>query len=158
MNPENKLVLAYDAVGAAGYWRSKGYTVLQVREGDFVNINADSGFTVDQTALRDAIDLLGLKLPVKLRYHSRPGGTGANYRLHRAGHHNIMVKSYLTPAQASEALWHELTHALQAERAGGTTEAWQKVLVAHKGRYKRCPLEIEARQMSETMKDCPLAR
>lgn len=159
---ERRVILAYDAAGARDFYATLGYVVIQVVKGDYRNaarraaVLAAGGFRVDQAALRDACDLLGLKLPVRIRFNSRVGSTNGNYRF--AGtYHNIMLKSYLTPEQASSTLWHELTHAMQAERAGSLS-AWAQVQSESHGKYRRCPREIEARRMSATMHDVALCR
>lgn len=154
-----QVVLAYGTECARNYYTGRGWTVLGVERGDYrKQIKAEGGYRIDRAALRDAIDLLGIKLPVKIRFNSRVGNTAGNYRF-RNGGHDIMLKSYHTAEQASSTLWHELTHAMQAERAGGTTETWASF---HREQarysYRNRPVEIEARQMSETMKDVPLCR
>jgi hypothetical protein len=139
------------------HYNRLGKAVLRVDKGDHVHVKPEGGFTVDQAALRDAIALLDLKVPVRIRYNSRAGRTNGNYR-RRATHHDIMLKSYLTPEEASSTLWHELTHAMQAERAG-SREDWGQVILAQKRySYSMRPVEVEARQMSHDMRDCPLAR
>lgn len=156
------VVLAYSIEGAQRM-RIANAVVLDVQRGDYrkqereAKIKAEGGFRIDRQALADAIDLLGLKLPVKIRFNSRVGRQNGNYRL-RNGHHDIMLKSYRTPQQASDTLWHELTHALQAERDGhGSVSVWADVRRAQASiPYLSKPLEVEARQMSATMRDCPL--
>jgi hypothetical protein len=70
-----------------------------------------------------------------------------------------MVKSYLGAQEASGTLWHELTHAMQAERVVKAGESWQSHTAAQaRWTYSRRPIEIEARQMSDTMRDCLLTR
>lgn len=158
-----RVILAYSPGDVRDYYTRKGYVVLGVQRGDYraparaaaVKANG-GGWRVDRAALRDACDLLGLKLPVSIRFNSRVGRTNGNYRFTGTSH-DIMLKSYRTAEQASATLWHELTHALQAERAGSTT-AWQGVLADSRGKYQRCPLEIEARAMSRTMSDVPLCK
>lgn len=160
---EPKVILAYSAQGAREYYERMGYAVRTVIKGDYrrqqraAKAKIQGGFRIDQNALKDAIDLLGLKLPVKVRFHARHGNTQGNYRL-RDGWHDIMLKSYHTPEQASSTLWHELTHAMQAERAGDKT-AWRKVIADQAVyAYGRRPVEVEANEMSETMNDVLLCR
>lgn len=151
-------VLAYSAESARQTAITHGFTpVTEVERGDYrAPAPVFGGFTVTQSALADAIDLLDLKLPVKIRYNGRYGATAGNYRF-AGGHHDIMLKSYLTPEQASSTLWHELTHAMQAERVGATIGAWADYRRGQKGTtYYNKPMEREARAMSATMKDCPL--
>lgn len=158
-----RVILAYDAGSVQRHFERCGYTVLDVHRGDYrvearmANAKSGGGFTVDQAALNRAIQTLGLRLPVRIRFNSRVGSTNGNYRF-MGGYHNIMLKSYRTAEQASETLWHELTHAMQAERAGGTLEAWAKEQRKSRGKYQACPREIEARQMSRQMSDVRLCK
>ena len=159
---EKRVILAYDAQGAIKHYNSLGYIVLQIEKGDHrrkakaAAVKASGGYRVDHAALRDACDLLGLTMPVRIRHSSRVGNTRGNYR-HGGTYHDIMLKSYLSAEQASSTLWHELTHAMQAERAGSES-GWAAVLRDSHGKYQRCPLEREARQMSRTMANVPLCR
>jgi hypothetical protein len=158
------VILAYSAEGARTYYAARftGASV-QVSRGDYrakahhAEVKAAGGFVIDRQALADACDLLGLKLPVKIRYNARVGTTNGNYQL-RAGWHDIMLKSYHTAEQASSTLWHELTHAMQAERAGDFA-AWRQVR-AEQARYsyRIRPIEREACAMSDTMADVLLCK
>ncbi len=139
------------------HYARRGFTVVRVDHGDLVSVKPQGGYRVDAEALKAAIELLGLKLPVKVRHNSRVGSTRGNYRITKDGTHDIMVKSYLTPEQASSTLWHELTHAMQAERAGANWTAWGRAINDQKRwPYSRRPIEIEAQQMSADMADLPL--
>lgn len=148
---EFKVILTYSAADARTYFERRGYKVSRVGKGDVRKqirarqTQAEGGYRIDQKALKDAIAILGLKLPVRVRQHARVGNTNGNYR-HGVTHHNIMIKSYLTPEQASKTLWHELTHAQQAERAGDyagwTLESQQQ---RRSYAYWNRPIEVEAR-------------
>jgi hypothetical protein len=158
-----QVILAYSPQSAADFYRRRGYDVRNVVKGDYRRVAAPprptpqgGGYRVDQKALKAAIALLDIKLPVKVRFNARVGDTNGNYRF-RNGGHDIMLKSYHTAEQASSTLWHELTHAMQAERCGGTIEDWREVHREQKRyTYKQRPIEIEARKMSADMADCPL--
>ncbi len=156
---EPRVVLSYTSAGAGEHYERMGYTVLKVVKGDHrkpVALPARR-FVIDQPALADAIDLLGLKVPVKIRYNSRQGATAGNYRF-RYGAHDIMLKSYATAAEASQTLWHELQHAVQAERAG-TAQDWTKVVNDQRRYpYSRRPIEVEARALATQMSDCSLTK
>lgn len=164
------VVLAYDAQGARSYYVGRGREVLSVVKGDYRIAPSVGGWTLDQDAVNAAAASLGLKLPVTIKANARQGSTLGNHRLkpqaglragpaqRASGYHAIMVKSYLTPEQASSTLWHELTHSLQAERAGGTPELWRVEQRKHHGQYRHSALEIEARAMSVAMADCPLTK
>lgn len=149
-----RVILAYTAADARMHYERKGVAVSKVVLGDY-RATGGGGWRVDHAALRDACDLLGLKLPVSIRFNSRVGKTHGNYTFRRGGH-DIMLKAYRTAEQASETLWHELTHALQVERGGGTYQAFEKMVEDEKGVYQNAPSEIEAREMSATMADIPL--
>lgn len=139
------VILAFDALDARLYYTQRDLTVVSVNAGDYRMKPTEREWELNYVALRNARRELGLTLPVTVRKNGREGGTNATYRLKPEGHH-IVVKSYLTRQQATEALWHELQHAQQAERVGGTVEAWK---VEHnrqrKWPYKRRPMELEAR-------------
>lgn len=152
-----EVCLAYTPEGARKLFEKLGHSVIRVERGDYRKTRTGGGFVINKAALADAIELLGLKLPVKVRTHARVGDTNGNYRL-RDGWHDIMLKSYHTPEQASSTLWHELTHAMQAERAGGKDE-WRSVRNEQRRySYRIRPIEVEAREMSEAMADIPLCR
>lgn len=157
--PHRSVVLAYSAddVRTRYHLPTRGQYVLDVKAGDYrkqqraAEIKAQGGYRVDQRALRAAIETLGLKLPVKIRYNGRVGQTNGNYTF-RGGYHDIMLKTYHTADQASSTLWHELTHAMQSERVGGTLGTWAEY---RKGQrrytYRQRPMEVEARRMSAKM-------
>jgi hypothetical protein len=167
---EKRVIRAYTAENAINYYTRRGYTVLSIAKGDYrkqereAKAKAQGGHRLDHKAIQEAADVLGLKLPVRVRQHSRVGNTHGNYRLAglagQATHHNIMVKSYLTPKEATNTLWHELTHALQAERDGKSDLAtWRKVSNEQKVySYRQRPIEREANETAALMsKDHPLA-
>lgn len=109
-------------------------------------------YLVKRQNLTAAIAELGLELPVVIRFNSRHGRTNGNYRRQHT-HHDIMLKSYLDHEQASSTLWHELTHAMQAERAGSAF-AWSVLTKQQrKTPYRRRPIEVEARAMSKRKAD-----
>lgn len=138
------------------------HNVVTVTKGDFrKKVRATptgGGFQIDARALKQAIALLGLKVPVKVRQHSRVGNTHGNYRFRastaaKPQHHDIMLKSYLTPAEASHTLWHELTHALQAERCGSLLGWAAESRKQRSYSYHFRPVEIEANRMADKMSD-----
>jgi hypothetical protein len=163
---DRTVILAYTGQDSQirEHYARMGKTVASIVKGDHRAPVAASGpsFVIDQSALADAIDLLGLKVPVKVRFNSRAGATNGNYRLRRAPgglYHDIMLKSYHDAEQASSTLWHELCHAMQAERVMLAGEEWGSFTAAQKRwPYSRRPIQIEARQMSADMADCPLTR
>lgn len=155
-----RVILDYSAQSAQAYYERRGLNVLSVTAGDYrKQVQEGGGFVIDEHALAQAVITLGIKLPVKIRMHSRQGDTLGNHRL-RAGYHDIMLKSYRTAEQASSTLWHELTHAMQAERdGGGDIHAWYGVNREQRlYPYSIRPIEVEAREMSERMKDIQLTK
>lgn len=112
-------------------------------------------FVLNPEAVQDAVRELGLNVQVRIRFHARAGNTNGIYRRYFT-HHDIMLKTYLTPKEASSTLWHELTHAMQAERAGAP-DAWNAYAKAQRSySYDNRPIEVEARAMSALMADFPL--
>lgn len=162
---EPEVILAYNAAQVQVHYAKKGLTV-RVRQGDFrkaaivAQKKREGGFRLDSAAIRDACEQLGIKLAVRIRFNGRVGGMNGNHCF-PGGYHNIMLKSYLTPEQATKTLWHELVHALQAERDGEARPVvWAEFVGRQQRRYtyRNRPIEIEARQMAEMMADCPLTK
>ena len=150
------VVLAYSAHGAREYYSQRGLTIVRVERGDYrkkarnATIKASGGFRIDRVALADAIEFLGLTLPVDIRFHSRVGNTNGIHRF-RKNRHVIMLKSYLKPKDASNTLWHELTHARQAERALSRGERWQDVTAEQRNYpYSVRPIEREANEIANS--------
>lgn len=182
-----KVILAYTVAQVQRYFEGCGYVVSRIERGDYrtaraqFNPPADGGWKLDRAALAEAIALLGLSLPVKIKQTSHQGGRyGAHsFRPLRgkffrdpsrdtaAGgmYHHITVKSWLSPEQAGRTLWHELTHAMQAERetAQATTmreqfQGWRFCAARGRGTaYRAKPIEVEAREHEPLNDDLPLA-
>ncbi len=180
-----RTVLAYNEEYARRYYERAGYEVLSVDK----KPNASraqpkptgGGWTLDQAALDRAIEFFGLKLNVKIGTHGRNGSTRGTYSMMPTGgsvktsgkkiygldtatgfFHKIQVKSYLTPEQASRTLWHELTHAMQAERTiargGSPREIFTSWKASDRGvRYENKPKEVEARSYEDRAEKFPLA-
>lgn len=190
-----RVVLCYSADDARYYYAKRGYAVLHVERGDYRRKQAAQaarsrgGFHIDQAALAKAKAHFGLKLPVEIKLNGRVGNTLGIYRLSPKGSgvivkggriygldsadrlvHEITLKSYLTPEKAGESLYHELTHAMQAERElarlpEGLTvaEKFRKRTALHAAknkyiRYEDKPCEREARKSEALNATMPLAR
>lgn len=151
------VILAYGALDAEHYFRARGREVVDTVSGDYRISRSSGGYRINQAALNAAIATLGLKIPVRVRFHARAGSTRGNYRF-APTHHNIMLKSYLTPEQASNTLWHELTHALQAERSGSVTGWAAECNKQKRYSYRNRPIEREANAMADKMSHRPLCR
>jgi hypothetical protein len=195
---EKKVILGYDKRGVHAHYEALGYVVLDVTPGDYrqqeflaaAQGRGEGPWHIDPDALAEAKAYFGLTLPVEIRLNGRESSTSAYYRLtpkggrcHRKGSrianietatrlvHEIVLKSFLGPERAGESLWHELTHAAQAERqiaAAGlgpdasAEDRWRARQDAHarenKGiGYERKPCEREARENERLNDACPLA-
>jgi hypothetical protein len=133
----------------------KGFRVLECLSAD--ELKAAGGFRIDRAALREACEFLGITGNVEVRFNARAGRTNGNYR-RRYGKHDIMVKSYLTPAEASKTLWHELAHAMQAERVEAEGGEWGTHSRAQRRwSYSVRPIEVEARSYEQYAEALPLA-
>jgi hypothetical protein len=114
-------------------------------------------FDVDDAAVDQARQQLGVRLAVRVLKRRYVHKTGRYIGI-RCGVHYIGVDVGLSPAEASRVVWHELTHAAQAERYGGLRafdRQWfaemQQVGIsrvqatrAQGRRYDSTPLEREA--------------
>lgn len=173
------VILAYSADGARAYYTSLfGPAVKHVAKGDYrieeqrASDVCSTGHTLDQAAIKEAIEFLGLQLPVEIKQPSRVGRRRGSHcfdwNVGAQGVHAITIKSYLNPERASKTLWHELAHAAQAERAfaaaGATTpiarhKAWSAVLNRDRGiGYERKGVERDARKHEEYSDALKLAR
>lgn len=156
---EKVVALGYTAEGLReAYARRYGEEPLFITRGDYrieqraAERRAVGGFTIDRQALAEAKRLLGITKPLDIRQTSRHGSQNGNHQFDGLKH-RIMVKSYLTPDEATSTLWHELTHCRQAEQAGGRME-WREVVNSQKRRsrsYWHRPIEVEARDMARRM-------
>lgn len=182
---EQKVILAYDPGGVREYYEARGWTVIAIHRGDYRYEQAKrtaGGWRVNQAALKEAIDFLGIKLPVRVKQTGRRGPQqGAHYFRQRFGqfmknpdkdtasggfYHHITVKNYLTAEEAGRTIWHELAHAMQAERetANAATmreafDAWKFCSARGRGiTYRAKPIEVEAREHECLNDDNPLAR
>lgn len=153
---EPVVVLSYNHGGAIETAERHGYKVVGASMGDYRKearareAKATGGFRINQAALNEAKAILGLKLPVRIRYNGRVGSTNGNYQFHGT-HHDVMLKRYHTPEQANVTLWHELQHAAQAERTS-SLEAWRAFQKQQRRYpYHHRPMEVEARNMAQNM-------
>jgi hypothetical protein len=174
-------VLAYSAPGAVRVLYGHGYTDIEpVAKPRKAKPHARAQWVKDEQAIAEVIDFLGIKLPVVIKQTGHQGGRhGAHIFRASSGkfmrnpahdtatggmYHHITVKSWLSPKGAGETIWHELCHAMQAEResAHATTmreqfDAWS-TCSARGGTYDRRPVEVEARSYEHFNDEKPLAR
>lgn len=181
---ERKVILAYNGADATAWFIGRGYRVEKVERGDYHHAEASSptGWRLNQGNLREAIAFLGIELPVRIKQTGHKGGRyGAhgfqplrgkfmkNPALDTASggmYHNITIKNWLSPEKAGETLWHELTHAKQAEEASASAttmrakfNAWRTCESRGNGvTYMRKPVEVEAREYEKFNDELPLAR
>lgn len=123
--------------------------------------------------LDEAQSDLGLTLPVRVMFQRIPASPGSFVSGKYTGidvfhnWHNILIHRNQTVAAASAALWHELQHALQCERAGGWPRFWSEyqrqwkeagVSCSYSDDYRRIPYEAEAWNMTALARDGALAK
>lgn len=161
---EREVILAYSPQGAREHFEARGRVVLRVAKGDYRCV--PKGNVIIQSALREAIDAFGIKWPVRVKQTGRAGGRQGAHTLDFDLTHCITIKSWLTPSEAGRTLWHELCHAMQAERearnAGVTSprdvlDVWSNCS-ARDGAYRKRPIEVEARSFESWNDDTPLVR
>jgi hypothetical protein len=183
---ETRYVRAYGVDDARAYYEARGYIVHDVRKPP---TTGTVEWKLNQPAVDEAIAFLGIKLPVTIKQTRRTGSQkgahtmrpeGPGIRVTSSGivglrtaeraawSHRITAKSYLSPAEASAVLWHELTHAMQAERVIASLPADASpidIYNAHHSAYfdgtayTRKPWEIEANEFAASFADeLPLAR
>lgn len=157
-------ILAYSREGAIALAAERGYTIMSIETAAAkAQRERGGGYRIDRAALREALDFLGIALPVKIRYTSRVGRTRGNHRLVANRSHDIMLKSYLPADQASKTLWHELAHAMQSERAIRAGQDWLAIAnernpgSSRRIAYRVRPIEVEARTYEQYAEACPLA-
>lgn len=133
---------------------------------------ARAGWYLDQDAILEAIDKLGIKLQVRIRYMTSTSrytmsGKGWTHGTHRntKQYHKITVDQERTAEDTSNTLWHELAHCMQsekwAERTGKDITMWhhadyKAVDGEHGRRYKGNAYEIEANQIADDNADFSL--
>lgn len=161
---EREVILAYGPQGAREHFEGRGRVVLKVAKGDYRCV--PKGNVIVNSALCEAIDLLDIKWPVRVKQTGRAGGRQGAHTLGYDLVHCITIKSWLTPREAGRTLWHELAHAMQAEREArnaGVTRPSDVVQVwnscsARDGAYRKRPIEVEARSFESWNDDLPLVR
>lgn len=186
-----QVILAYDRAGAAAYYERRGLTVIRVEAGDYRHVEASAKpgeiWKLDREALQLALDFFRIELPVEIKFTGHRGGRlgahtldayGGNVikRGGRIAHldsatdikHKITVKRWLSAEQASRTLWHELAHAMQAERAACAANAitpadilrsWRDCSERGRGiSYENKPHEIEAREYEAYHDEIPLVK
>lgn len=167
-----EVVLAYSREGAATYFAQRGRRVTGVEEGDYRKPKRPlNQWKQHHENIDRAIQWLGINFPVTITVQNHHGGRWGNHALRVDGsqlYHEIKVKSWLTPYQAGQTLWHELAHAMQAERAvarSSATTARERARAWYESEertrdihYRRRPCEVEARAHERHNVTTPLAQ
>jgi methionine aminopeptidase len=158
-------VLAYpDKSGAApsflySHFTESGWSVVSIIPKTEYKRNKQGGWQVSQTVYN--AEIKKLSLPVVLKQTGHKGGRWGAHQLRTVAqatkglrkqvsggplpvYHHITIKSWLTPKEAGEAIYHELDHALYAEQE--MSKFWNKYYV----RYKRPPNAEELRKAWHT--------
>lgn len=143
---------------------------------------ARAGWYLDQDAILEAMDKLGIELAVNIRFMTATrravsesgrgrswgkGGKGYTYGTHRNTPkcHKITVDQERTAEETTNTLWHELAHAMQSERwakeTGKDIRLWHhadyKAVDGDWGnRYKGNAYELEAYEIAATNADFEL--
>lgn len=160
------LVYPQDLTGARAQLIRKGWRIKSFKPAsEDRRSNPNAGWRVSTAGLERAKREFGLTLPIRIKQTSVVGGREGAHRLEFSDGlpvHNIRAKSYLTPERATEVLWHELTHAAQAERAiqaaNGDVTAWGRESKRQRQwAYKDRPIEMEANRNMRNFRHIPLA-
>ncbi len=115
-----------------------------------------AGATLLPGAILSAVELLELKNDVHIKWANGINRRGA-WRF-RDGVHVITLSTYYDSRAITETLWHELTHAVQAERFS-TPKEFTTAYMQDRARrgYHNCTFEVEAREIAEAFCDSALA-
>jgi hypothetical protein len=108
------------------------------------------------------------QIDIHLTRYTNARGTVASIRALEGGDWRIVLDTTLSPALASESIYHELAHVLQAQRLGGfdrledlCNAQWQEIVSAAAARRWRlrtphpseCSIEIEADELAALWND-----
>lgn len=124
---------------------------------------ARAGWYLDQDAILEAIDKLGIKMQVRIRYATMKYKGGTHYN--RKDHHKIIVDQEVDAVHATLVIWHELAHCMQseqwAERTGKNITNWHwydyKMVDGEWGnRYRGNYYEIQADAIAKENEDFSL--
>lgn len=124
--------------------------------------NAASGLAgarLDPIAIREALDLMEVKHDVQIKWSGGYSRRGAHRFYDGKNLHVITVSTHLMADQASNTLWHEITHAAQTERYENGKVFHAHYVKENRTRgYKRNRFEVEASENGDAFgTDHPLA-
>jgi hypothetical protein len=162
-------IVALSAVQAINHIKqAPGWQVLSCKP--LSRSRLPASWEIDKAALHHAGRMLKLRWPVVVTRTSSMKHTGRHALraavLEKTPRHYITVDKAVTAERANSILWHELCHAMQAERtaahlgAGASAKdmlhAWSATSTrSRKHKYSNRPIELEARsyeQCAEQMK------
>lgn len=131
---------------------------------------------IDHVALNAACEWLDVRWPVNVKRTANGKSLHGRHRLRGRNEwptprHVITLAAGLPQALASEVLWHELAHAMQAERGVRTCPVWSGLnaiemmklwtvadIRDRRYAYDDRPCEIEARRYEKRGRDFPLVK
>lgn len=158
-------VLAYSPEGARRAAENAGYSILAgggPRVARKQKSSQPARWTVNDAAIRAACRALGVEWEVRITRTKATRTNGVHRLRIRNGRpvHFIAGPALADTAKATATLWHELTHAAQAERVareGGVhhdplsaLHAWVKFCNRqNRWCYERRPIEVEARATAD---------
>lgn len=118
------------------------------------------GWQVDKPAIQAAVDELGIQRRVFILVQPMDTSTRGTHFFDKDGNHMIRLNAYSTIRSGTEALWHELAHAMQTERhIINNNGAWHTTYERNNENYWNNPYEVEARKiMYEHKEDLLLKR
>jgi len=108
-----------------------------------------AGATLKAGAVIKAVEHFKLQQDVTIKWANGTHRHGA-YRWRKGVGHVITLSTYYSAEDTSRTLWHELTHALQIERAASKGKAYAD-WSAEQRRYAYSvrPIEVQARKFAE---------
>jgi hypothetical protein len=109
------------------------------------------GWEFDLEAIQDAAGgTLGIQWPIVLRYYAEDDGLAGSHatmgRDHGDRYHSIIVSVCNDRTRASSVIWHELAHAMQAERGDKNTRLVPELV--DRETYRAQPHEREAEEVA----------
>jgi len=170
---QERAILAYDPESVRDFYARQGYTVLSVERVKPVRRERpqNAPWQLNERAIQEAKKFLGITRPIKLKVINHASKNWGEHRVTVGPHgvqQTITIKRWLSPEDASRTLWHELTHAMQTERALARipTGLTGRETIAHLKRqpergYRRIsyldkPIEQEARDHEAMHEVLPL--
>lgn len=140
-------------------------TLQALIEFDFPEPTARAGWEFDPEACLDAKIKLGIQFRIKFKFMTGKRRRGTHYVRHNditnETYHQIMIDQNREAEAASETLWHEMAHAMQAEMWSKATgnDPWKFYRLGYKKAdgewghsYYQNKYEIHARKVADLNK------